>query len=165
MISAEVCGTKNHHRLAVAASVVQGAYNLEYDRQESQHPRVQSSHWWHFFHFELKRKLKDDEDSSIYSVVYEMKSIYPNHLPERAPKYIIAFRGTIPTPRSTVRQDLKLNIKVLTDELHMDKSRFKHVLEAVEKVVQEAGSANIWLAGHSLVSHCDAGWKIHGPEG
>ncbi|WKA07652.1 hypothetical protein VitviT2T_025446 [Vitis vinifera] len=81
-----------------------------------------------------------------------MKSIYPNHLPERAPKYIIAFRGTIPKPRSTVRQDLKLNIKVLTDELHMDKSRFKHVLEAVKKVVQEAGSANIWLAGHSLGS-------------
>ncbi|KAL6320419.1 hypothetical protein AAG906_007116 [Vitis piasezkii] len=132
--------TKNHHRLAVAASAVQGAYNLEYDRQESQHPRVQSSHWWHFFHFELKRKLKDDEDSSIYSVVYEMKSIYPNHLPERAPKYIIAFRGTIPTPWSTVRQDLKLNIKVLTDELHMDKT----------------------FPG---VSHCDAGWKIHGPEG
>ncbi|RVW41266.1 GDSL esterase/lipase [Vitis vinifera] len=81
-----------------------------------------------------------------------MKRIYPNHLPERAPKYIIAFRGTIPKPRSTLRRNLKLNIKVLIDELHMDKSRFKHALETVEKVVQEAGSANIWLARHSLGS-------------
>ncbi|KAL6321144.1 hypothetical protein AAG906_012916 [Vitis piasezkii] len=120
--------TNNHHRRAVAASL--------------------PSRWWNFFHFQLKRALIDDKDSSIYGVVYEIKHTYLNHLPNCAPKYVIAFRGTI-LKLSTLRRDVKLNIKVWTDELHMDKFRFKPALEAVQQAVQEAGSANIWLAGHS----------------
>ncbi|KAL6320426.1 hypothetical protein AAG906_007123 [Vitis piasezkii] len=147
----EVDWTNNHHRRAVVASLVEGAYNLEYDRQESRDPQVQSSRWWNFFHFQLKRALVDDKDSSIYGAVYEIKHTYLNHLPKCAPKYVIAFRGTI-LKLSTAKRDLKLNIKVLTDVLHMDRHRFKPALEAVQQVVQEAGSANIWLAGHSLGS-------------
>ncbi|RVW33828.1 GDSL esterase/lipase [Vitis vinifera] len=147
----QYCRTNNYHRRAVVASLVEGAYNLEYDRQESRDPQVQSSCWWNLFHFQLKRALVDDKDSSIYGAVYEIKHTYLNHLPKCAPKYVIAFRGTI-LKLSTAKRDLKLNIKVLTDVLHMDRHRFKPALEAVQQVVQEAGSANIWLAGHSLGS-------------
>ncbi|KAL6320374.1 hypothetical protein AAG906_007071 [Vitis piasezkii] len=136
-----------------------GAYNLEFDRQDSQDPQ---GRWWHFFHFELKQKFIDDKDSSIYGVVYEIKCTYPNHLPESTPKFVIAFRGTI---ISTKSRDMKLNMKVFAGKLHKDKPRFKHALEAVKAVVQEAWPANIWLVGHSWGIHCDAGWKIHGPGG
>ncbi|WKA07644.1 hypothetical protein VitviT2T_025439 [Vitis vinifera] len=67
------------------------------------------------------------------------------------PKVCYRLRGTI-LKLSTAKRDLKLNIKVFTDVLHMDRHRFKPALEAVQQVVQEAGSANIWLAGHSLGS-------------
>ncbi|KAJ9679849.1 hypothetical protein PVL29_021684 [Vitis rotundifolia] len=142
----DVDWTNDHHLRAVAASLVQGAYNLEFDHQDSQDPQVR---WWHFFHFELKRKLIDDKDSSIYGVVYEIKCTNPNHLPKSTPKFVIAFRGTI---LSTKSRDMKLNMKVFAGKLHKDKSRFKHALEAVKAVVQEAWPANIWLVGHSLGS-------------
>lgn len=140
----DVDWANDHHLRAVAASLVQGAYNLEFDRQDSQDPQ---GRWWHFFHFELKHKLIDDKDSSIYGVVYEIKCTYPNHLPESTPKFVIAFRGTI---ISTKSRDMKLNMKVFAGKLHKDKPRFKHALEAVKAVVQEAWPANIWLVGHSL---------------
>ena len=98
------------------------------------------------FNFELKRKLIDDEDSSIYGAIYQIKPTYPNH--KYAPKYVIAFRGTI----LKSKRDMELDMKVFNDELHEDKPRFKHALEAVKQVVQEAWPANIWLAGHSLGS-------------
>ncbi|WKA07649.1 hypothetical protein VitviT2T_025444 [Vitis vinifera] len=141
----------NHHCRAVAASLVQGAYNSEHNRQKSQDPKVQSSRWWCSFHFEVKRVLIDDKDSSIYGVVYEFKHTNPNSLPECAPKCVIAFRGTI-LKSSSAKQDMKLNIKLLTAELRKDNSRFKPALAAVKEVVQEAEPANIWLAGHSLGS-------------
>ncbi|XP_034711551.1 GDSL esterase/lipase At4g10955-like [Vitis riparia] len=141
----------NHHCRAVAASLVQGAYNSKRNPQKSQDPKVQRSRWWSFFHFEVKRVLIDDKDSSIYGVVYEFKHTNPNNLPECAPKCVIAFRGTILKSRSA-KQDMKLNIKLLTAELHKDNSRFKPALDAVKEVVQEAEPANIWLAGHSLGS-------------
>ncbi|KAL6320333.1 hypothetical protein AAG906_007030 [Vitis piasezkii] len=139
----------NRHCRAVAASLVQGAYNSEHNRQKSQDSKVQPSRWWSSFHFEVKRVLIDDKDSSIYGVVYEFK--HPNNLPECAPKCVIAFRGTT-LKSSSAKQDMKLNIKLLTAELRKDNSRFKPALDAVKKVVQEAEPANIWLAGHSLGS-------------
>ncbi|KAJ9679850.1 hypothetical protein PVL29_021685 [Vitis rotundifolia] len=141
----DVDWTNDHDRRVVAASLVQNVYNLEFDRQQ---PQFAQDRLRHFFNFELKRKLIDDEDSSIYGAIYEIKPTYPNHLPKYAPKYVIAFRGTI----LKSKRDMELDMKVFNDELHEDKPRFKHALEAVKQVVQEAWPANIWLAGHSLGS-------------
>ncbi|KAL6320438.1 hypothetical protein AAG906_007135 [Vitis piasezkii] len=132
----------NHHCRAVAASLVQGAYNSEHNRQKSQDSKVQPSRWWSSFHFEVKRVLIDNKDSSIYGVVYEFKRTNHNNLPECAPKCVIAFRGTT-LKSSSAKQDMKLNIKLLTAELHKDNSHFKPALDVVKEVVQEAEPANI----------------------
>ncbi|KAJ9679851.1 hypothetical protein PVL29_021686 [Vitis rotundifolia] len=140
----------NHHCRAVAAGLVQGVYKSERKRQESQGPKVQSSHWQHS-HFRQKIVLTDNKDSSIYGVVYEFKHTNSIPLPECAPKFVIAFRGTF-LKSGSAEQDVNLIIKLLTAELPKDNSRCKPALDAVKEVVKEDETAIIWLAGHSLGS-------------
>ncbi|KAF3432824.1 hypothetical protein FNV43_RR23926 [Rhamnella rubrinervis] len=142
-----------HHRRAVAASLVQGAYKIERDRQENlQGLEAHAPPWWEFFHFQLKHLLIDDVDRSIFGVIYEYKlpASYFMQSELKTPRYVIAFRGTLTLPDTWIR-DLKLNFQCIIDILHQS-SRFKHAMQSIQNMVSLAGEGNVWLAGHSLGS-------------
>ncbi|XP_057951606.1 GDSL esterase/lipase At4g10955-like [Malania oleifera] len=143
-----------YHRRSVAASLVQGVYILERDRQEKrQGPLALAPAWWDFLHFHLNRVLVDDTDCSIFGAIYEYKFPSPycnNYSAPDAPRYVIAFRGTLPKPDS-MPQDLKLDLKFIRNKLHLS-SRFQLAMQAIQNMVAVVGAANIWLAGHSLGS-------------
>ncbi|KAF5960062.1 hypothetical protein HYC85_001271 [Camellia sinensis] len=66
------CRKNPHHRRSVAASLVQGVYILERDRQQNrQGPQALAPPWWDFFHFQLIRVLVDDVDHSIFATEEE----------------------------------------------------------------------------------------------
>ncbi|RDY05812.1 GDSL esterase/lipase, partial [Mucuna pruriens] len=142
-----------YHRKSVAASLVQGVYVLEKDRQDSREgPNALAQPWWAFFHFQLIRTLVDDVDSSIFGAIYEFKppSSMCNDTLHRSPRYVIAFRGTI-TKANSVSRDIELDIHLVRNGLHQT-SRSEIAIQAVRNMVATVGGSNIWLAGHSLGS-------------
>ncbi|KAK2425877.1 alpha/beta-Hydrolases superfamily protein [Trifolium repens] len=144
-----------YHRKSVAASLVNGVYVLENDRQTQQKgPNSLACRWWEFFHFQLLDILIDDVDSSIFGAIYEFKPqpSMCNDTLHRSPRYVIAFRGTIIKPESFMR-DMKLDLKIIKNGLH-GTSRSKIATESVSNMVANVGGngSNIWLAGHSLGS-------------
>ncbi|OVA00975.1 Lipase [Macleaya cordata] len=142
-----------YHQRSVAASLVQAVYVLERDRQANrQGPQALASPWWEFFHFQLLKTLVDDVDSSIFGAIYEFKPPASDciHLTQGAPRYVIAFRGTI-TKGDSFSQDLKLDIDFIRNGLHQT-SRSELAIQAVRNVVAASGDLNIWLTGHSLGS-------------
>lgn len=142
--------TNTHHRRSVAASLVQGVYILERDRQLKRlDQEALANPWWEFFHFQLLRKLVDDVDSSMFGAIYEFKppTTY-NHALEGSPRYVIAFRGTLTKPDSLSR-DLELDLQIIRHGLH-ETSRFEIAMQAVRNIVATVGESNVWLAGHSL---------------
>uniref|UniRef100_A0A7N0SVS2 Uncharacterized protein n=1 Tax=Kalanchoe fedtschenkoi TaxID=63787 RepID=A0A7N0SVS2_KALFE len=141
--------TNIHHRRSVAASLVQGVYILERDRQTNrQGPQALASPWWDFFNFELLQLLVDTEDNSIFGAIYKFK--FPESVENSgngSPNYVIAFRGTIPKGDSVTR-DLKLNLQIIQHGLHQT-SPFQISMRAVQDIVALAKNDSIWLAGHS----------------
>lgn len=139
--------------MAVAASLVQGVYILERDRQEKRvGPNALGPPWWTFFHFKLFRPLVDDVDSSIFGAIYEFKPPAGRHNDTlyRSPRYVIAFRGTLARAGS-VSRDLELDIHLVRNELHLT-TRSDIAIQATRNMVAAVGDSNIWLAGHSLGS-------------
>jgi hypothetical protein len=109
-----------YHRKLVAASLVNGVYVLEKDRQKQrQGPNSLASPWWTFFHFELLDTIVDDVDSSIFGAIYEFKPppSIGNNILQRIPDYVIAFRGTIIKLDSFLR-DIELDIQISKHGLH-----------------------------------------------
>ncbi|XP_057450083.1 GDSL esterase/lipase At4g10955-like [Lotus japonicus] len=142
-----------HHRKSVAACLIKGVYVLENDRQARREgPKALALPWWAFFHFQLYMILVDDVDSSIFGAIYEFKPppSMCNHALHRCPRYVIAFRGTIPKADS-VSRDIELDIQFIRNGLHQT-SRFEIASQAVRNMVAAVGGSNIWLAGHSLGS-------------
>ncbi|KAH7513731.1 GDSL esterase/lipase At4g10955 [Ziziphus jujuba] len=142
-----------NHRRTVAASLVQGVYIVERDRQEKREgPEALAPPWWEFFHFKLLRCLTDDTDFSIFGVIYEFKppSSFLNHSLDGSPRYVIAFRGTLTKPGSFAR-DIELDLHFIQHGLHRT-SRFEIAMQAVRNMVAAVGDSNVWLAGHSLGS-------------
>ncbi|MBA0697217.1 hypothetical protein Goari_020766, partial [Gossypium aridum] len=62
-----------HHRRSIAASLVQGVYVLERDRQKNRegHQVCCAPPWWESFHFRLNHRLIDNVDGSIFGAIYE----------------------------------------------------------------------------------------------
>ncbi|XP_057419442.1 GDSL esterase/lipase At4g10955-like [Lotus japonicus] len=142
-----------YHRMSVAASLVQGVYILERDRQDKREgPDALAPPWWTFFHFQLLRPLVDDVDSSIFGAIYEFKpqSSEYNDTLYRSPRYVIAFRGTL-TKSHSVSRDIELDIHFIRQGLHQT-SRSDIAVQAVRNMVATVGDSNVWLAGHSLGS-------------
>ncbi|KAJ8554311.1 hypothetical protein K7X08_024989 [Anisodus acutangulus] len=149
------------HRRSVAASLVQGVYILERDRQQNrQFPNALAPPWWEFFHFHLIQVLVDNEDQSYFGAIYEYK--FPNshfhyktikdiqNRNQNPPKYVIAFRGTI-AKKGNRSQDFKLDLGLIRNNLH-NSSRFHIGMQAIQKIVQNHEVSGISLAGHSLGS-------------
>ncbi|XP_058195661.1 GDSL esterase/lipase At4g10955-like [Rhododendron vialii] len=143
-----------HHRRSAAASLVQGVYSQEHDRQQNrQGHQARAPPWWDFFNFRLFRVLVDNDDHSIFGAIYEFKSPppYGHHNPLHIPpRYVVAFRGTM-TGWETMSQDLTLDLKVIRNTLEQS-ARFQHAMQAVQYMVSTAGAPNMCLAGHSLGS-------------
>ncbi|KAL1191865.1 GDSL esterase/lipase [Cardamine amara subsp. amara] len=143
-----------HHRRSVAASLVQGIYVAERDRQlQREGPELALSPIWsEFFHFRLIRKLVDDADNSIFGGIYEYKPPQPpSHIvksQELSPRFVIAFRGTV-TKADSISRDIELDIHVIRNGLHTT-TRFEIAIQAVRNIVASVGCSNVWLAGHSL---------------
>ncbi|KAL4570659.1 hypothetical protein LXL04_026319 [Taraxacum kok-saghyz] len=134
------------HRRSVAASMVQGVYVMQRDRQENrQGSDSLAPPWWNFFHFELHSQLIDDADSSIFGAIYKSKP----HLTPSTPSHIIAFRGTV-TKGDAFSRDLQLDLHFLQNVLHQS-SRFQIAIQSVRNLIA-SGNQNIWLTGHSLGS-------------
>lgn len=148
--------SNEHHRRSIAASLVQGVYVLERDRQKNrQGPQLQACAnappWWESFHFKLNHPLIDDVDHSIFGAIYEFIKNSSSRVKNitAAPNYVIAFRGTLNTPAS-ISRDLKLDLLCICNRLHVS-SRFQLAMKFVKDIATANGS-NIWLAGHSLGS-------------
>ncbi|KAK2425872.1 GDSL esterase/lipase [Trifolium repens] len=142
-----------YHRKSIAASLVQGVYVLEKDRQEHRTgPNSLAFPWWTSFHFRLIEQLYDG--TSIFGAVFEYNPppSIGNNPYNTGPRYVIAFRGTIKKLASIFR-DMKLNLQTAIQGLHRT-SRSKIATETVRKMVERVGGngSNIWLAGHSLGS-------------
>ncbi|KAJ7959297.1 GDSL esterase/lipase [Quillaja saponaria] len=137
-----------HYRSSVIASLVKGVYVLERDRQQNRvlTPTALAPPWWEFFNFQLNNVLVDAADYSFFGAVFELKS--PALI--KAPKYVVAFRGTLTEPNTRSR-DILLDLKCISNRLHKN-SRFKRALDSIETLVDKGGTANVWLAGHSLGS-------------
>ncbi|KAK3228076.1 hypothetical protein Dsin_007938 [Dipteronia sinensis] len=87
-----------HHRRSVAASLVQGVYVLERDRQKKREgPKALASPWWEFFDFQMVGQLIDDDDSSIFGAIYKFKPppSQRNLSTDGCPRYVIAFRADL----------------------------------------------------------------------
>ncbi|XP_062219897.1 GDSL esterase/lipase At4g10955-like [Phragmites australis] len=145
-----------HHRRSVMASLVQGVYVLERDRQwNRQGPDARAPAWWRFFHFEMRQVLVDAADNSIFGAVYVFQP--PLHLLDptaaaSAPHYVVAFRGTI-TKKGSAKRDLELDLQLVRNGLER-KSRFGAGMQAIHDAVAAAAGQHdrVWLAGHSLGS-------------
>ncbi|URE20348.1 Lipase (class 3) [Musa troglodytarum] len=140
-----------HYQRSVAASLVQGAYVLERDRQQNrQGSEACAPPWWESFHFEVIRKLIDDSDFSIFGAIHEYRPpiSLQNSTVTKAPRFVIVFRGTI-TKKESVSRDVKLDLHLLRNDLHQT-SRFEIAMQAVRALVSAFGHQNVWVAGHSL---------------
>ncbi|XP_016510079.1 GDSL esterase/lipase At4g10955 [Nicotiana tabacum] len=139
------------HRRSVAASLVQGVYILERDRQEKrQEAQAFAPPWWKYFQFQLYRVLVDDVDSCIFGAIYKFapSKSYDDGSKDKSPQFVIAFRGTL-TKGEAFTRDLELDVHIIRNGLHQT-SRFETAIQAVRHVVATFGSSNIWLTGHSL---------------
>ncbi|KAL1158833.1 hypothetical protein V6Z11_A08G250500 [Gossypium hirsutum] len=140
-----------HHRRFVSASLVEGVYMLEEDRQARRGGfQCVAPPWWEFFNFKVVNALVDDNDKSIFGATFEYKpSAYSYHRSmDRSPRYLIAFRGTLIKLEPFAR-DLKLDIDIIRNGLHQTDC-FRTTIKVVLGLVSVVGSSKVWLTGHSL---------------
>ncbi|KAJ4787467.1 alpha/beta-Hydrolases superfamily protein [Rhynchospora pubera] len=146
-----------NYQRSVAASLVQGVYVLERDRQKDRKgSEALALSWYQHFHFKLIETLLDDKDSSIFGAVYEYSPMGPlsdlaPHYGSDAPSFILAFRGTLLTKKNIIR-DIKLDLGIagIVKNRLGDDNRVKYGLEVLDKLVNTYGHQKIWLTGHSL---------------
>ncbi|XP_044948829.1 GDSL esterase/lipase At4g10955-like [Hordeum vulgare subsp. vulgare] len=138
------------HRRCIVACMVKGAYVLESDRAMGRTEAASlAPAWWESFHFRLHGELT--EDAAIYGAIYEH---VPGPRHPSAPLYVVAFRGTMPNHPdwAVVMKDLYLDFKIVINKLKK-RTRSKLACGAVDELMDgqaSLGSADVWLAGHSL---------------
>lgn len=139
------CRSDPNHRRCIVASLVQGVYVLERDRQE--HRRgldTLAEKWWSFFNFQLVEKAYDGK--SIFAAVYVWNG--EASTPD-APKIVVAFRGTNGYNCNSFITDMNSSLQIPRNGLHKT-TRFRKALDLVHKYVYGHGTKNVWIAGHSL---------------
>jgi len=148
--------TSRDYRRIVAARLVKGVYQHEEDRQDKKKDAKYESKapfWWKSVHFRHVRDIIDASIPchSIFGCIFKYKApkntSKPQDIPSphRPPKYVIAFRGTVLKKRTIVR-DLIMDALLLFNL----KTKYKNSLDPVHDIIDEVGSENVWLAGHSL---------------
>ncbi|KAJ3684824.1 hypothetical protein LUZ61_013988 [Rhynchospora tenuis] len=144
-----------NYQRSVAASLVQGVYVLERDRQKRRcGSEARAPSWYQHFNFKLSEILVDNKDKSIFGAIYEYNPPGPlsdfalHHGSANAPGFILAFRGTLLRKNSFIR-DLKLDLGIVKNGLE-NTNRVQNGYQAVHNLVKTHGHQNIWVAGHSL---------------
>ncbi|GLJ35272.1 hypothetical protein SUGI_0709790 [Cryptomeria japonica] len=98
-------------RRFVMASLVEGVYVQERNRQENGLDRdSEMEMWWTFFNFNVLHHLFDRADGSIFGAVYKWNKPATGG---GAPEIVVAFRGTIRKVESLAR-DLLHSLNILT---------------------------------------------------
>jgi hypothetical protein len=90
---------------------------------------------------------------SIYGAILEHVPAAGARRHPSAPRYVVAFRGTMPGHPSYLG-DMHLNLRILVNKQHAC-GRFRHarvqVAKLLDSVAPDGGrAAAVWLAGHSL---------------
>ncbi|XP_074284053.1 GDSL esterase/lipase At4g10955-like [Silene latifolia] len=138
--------SKPDDKRAIAASLVEGVYILERDRQhERRRNQALAPIWWKFFHFKCIEEIKDIHDGSIIGAIFKYNHHEHIGVP---PKYVIAFRGTLlkwPTIGRDIYSDFKVALNLITES-----TRYETFLVAVQRVIDQVSPEDVWLAGHSL---------------
>lgn len=144
---------REEHRRCIAACLVKGTYVLENDRTLCRmESKALAPAWWKSFHFQLMGVLTDRSfmhrrDQFIFGAIYEHMAPPPRH--PSAPRYIVAFRGTMPLHPKAVH-DFCLDFKVIFNTLP-DSKRCKRARLDVESLLATIpADSDVWLTGHSL---------------
>jgi hypothetical protein len=170
------------HRRSITACLVKGTYVLESDRTHGRQEPADAlaPAWWESFHFVRLRVLECDcecvlckigrhivagrSQRFIYGAIFEYVPppdvVSRRRHPSSAPRYIVAFRGTMRRDATTLG-DMRLDLRILLNA-HHSCGRFSHAREEVGSFLDSsvrqaatspgaaAGSPAVWLAGHSL---------------
>lgn len=143
------------YKRTVMACFIQAAYLLELDRQEKREgDTALAPNWWKPFKYKVVEVLVDERDESIFGarLEWDRYAAFSDLLvmrPSKAPKAIIALRGTL-LRAATIRRDIQDDLRILTMEDLSGSCRFHKTLEAVRTAVGKYGSSEVCMAGHSL---------------
>ncbi|PAN14236.1 hypothetical protein PAHAL_2G393400 [Panicum hallii] len=162
----------DEHRRCIAACIVNGTYIMDGD-ESSLHSsgKALAPAWWESFGFRRLRTLEYEcecvfcktktklftlgahRPCSIYGVVLEHAPPAGARPHPSAPRYVVAFRGTMPRHPSYLG-DMHLNLRILVNRQHAC-GRFRHARDQVGRLLDSissngGGTAAVWLAGHSL---------------
>ncbi|KAG6507532.1 GDSL esterase/lipase At4g10955-like [Zingiber officinale] len=144
----------NYKRM-VMACFIQAVYLLELDRQEKRNAENGlAPKWWKTFKYKLTQTLEDERDGSIYGAVLEWdRSAALSDLilmrPAGAPRAVLALRGTL-LKSPTIRRDLEDDLRFLAWESLKGSVRYHGALQALNAMVENFGSNNVCIGGHSL---------------
>ncbi|KAL6657932.1 hypothetical protein ACP70R_005712 [Stipagrostis hirtigluma subsp. patula] len=167
----EIDWDKDEHRRCVAACVVQGTYVLESDRTKGRllnSGEALAPPWWEKFHLSLVETLECECECErerqcpffgcngcfIYGAIFQYAPPVGARRHPSAPRYIVAFRGTM-LRDPTAARDICLDANILLNRQHKC-GRFRmargHVEELLGKIANGGGGGDddVWLAGHSL---------------
>lgn len=145
----------DNYKRTVMACFIQAAYLLELDRQEKREgDAALAPKWWKPFKYKVVEVLVDEKDESIFGAWLEWDrfAAFSDLLvmrPSKAPKAIIALRGTL-LRSATIRRDIQDDLRILTMEDLSGSCRFHKTLEAVRTAVGKYGSSEVCMTGHSL---------------
>lgn len=144
-----------NYKRTVMACFIQAAYLLELDRQEKRDgDAALAPKWWKPFKYKVVEELVDERDESIFGarLEWDRYAAFSDLLvvrPSKAPKAIIALRGTL-LRAATIKRDIQDDLRILTMEDLSGSCRFHRTLEAVRTAVKKYGSSEVCMAGHSL---------------
>ncbi|KAH9312023.1 hypothetical protein KI387_027058, partial [Taxus chinensis] len=143
------------YKRMVMACFIQAVYLVELDRQEKREgERALAPKWWTPFKYKVAELLVDKRDGSVFGAAFEWdRSAALSDLlvirPHKAPRAVVALRGTI-LRGPTMRRDIEDDLRILTREDLRGSCRFNITLQAVKAAAARHGSANVFMAGHSL---------------
>lgn len=148
-MSGAIDWTNDEHRRCIAACLVKATYVTEKHIARA---------WPWFESFGFKADSFFFTDSSVndgnvcYGGVFKMMEPAASGAGAgagpSAPKYVVAFRGTMPL-HPNMLPDLLQNTLLLFN-VQKEYARFKDSHSHVDNLIRELSSGSVWLAGHSL---------------
>lgn len=131
------------YRRAVAAVLIQAVYIVDSENKSL------ASEWWTALGFNKIKDISDDISTIVFASVFEYKSPHGSTATNRAPEYVIAFRGTKDL------HDIITDVSTLPLENLADANRVTKANACVDRLISDHGlrgprAKRLWLAGHSL---------------
>eukprot|EP00250_Pteridium_aquilinum_P023062 c2613_g2_i1 orf=280-1443(-) len=150
---------------AVMAALIQAVYVSETDRQQGKHGvHALEPKWWNELGYEPLSFLHEDQESKpIVGIVFkrtvkghdESKGVEEENAEKfeedvsELPIMVVALRGTMLYHADSLQKDMLANFYVVLHQLHTT-ARFAMALKSIRQVIDQVGSENVSVAGHSL---------------